>query len=59
MKSLNYKKTLTGLVLTVLGTGLFLANPVFAQNLVVEFEQIPLFSEANFYLVRLLLVGLR
>ena len=48
MKNLSYKKTLISLTLAVLGAGLFLANPVFAQSLTVEFEQIPLFYEANF-----------
>ncbi len=48
MKGLNYKKTLISIILTVLGAGLFLANPVFAQSLTVEFEDKPLFDEANF-----------
>jgi len=34
--------------LIVLGIGLFCATPVFANGLVVEFEETPLFNEANF-----------
>jgi len=34
--------------LIVLGIGLFFASPVFANGLVIEFEETPLFNEANF-----------
>jgi len=34
--------------LIILGIGLFFASPVFASGLDVEFEEIPLFDEANF-----------
>lgn len=47
----NFTKKFTSIALSVVFSGMFLVLPVFADeadNLVVEFETMPLFSETNF-----------
>ncbi len=49
MDNQNYKKTFLGIALTILGIGLFWISPAFAvDNLEIEFEETPLFNQANF-----------